>query len=216
MPSTMPRQWKWYSDASPLQEWACSISVRSGLNVNTQMTSIKGTGRTSLISAFGEGLKTAKGDRLIDVLEIVAYNVEALEPQPEMIIQATRELLPVLADIAADPRADAMLRGTAARVLAIFVPVLECAFSTLTSSRASDGIDIDELRGKILKGYRECLSRPTAVAGRGDLAEALRYLKPVGEACLIARKMLDDPVPGIAAKARKSLFIIEAQIADGE
>ncbi len=164
---------------------------------------------SSLISAFKDGLRTAHGDRLVDILGLIAYNIESLKRHPVMLIRAAQELLPPLIDLATDDHTNVMLRGTVARLLALIGPALERALHDRVAAACLSPDAVESLRALVLDGIGCCLRKPTAVAGRTAIARVLGDLRPADQARALVEPLLDDPVAGVACLARHSLAALD-------
>jgi hypothetical protein len=154
----------------------------------------------SFIDGFATGLSTAKGDRLIDVLGILRYNIESRRNQQEEILTAASDLLPALLEIIEDDDTDLGLRGATAEVLA--------AISVTMARSAGDShalpsllTSASRLRNLVLRGFEACLDRPTSIAGRVAIVDALAYFGAAHEVQTLIKKAKVDPLDSIRRKA---------------
>lgn len=118
----------------------------------------------ALIDSFKTGLRETKGDRLVDVLEIVRYCFEHMEDTDEQKRVFINRISPELIRITGDIQSDAMLRGIAG------VTLLEM-FTAL--GEMPEWEDRASLVTKVESGLRQCLAFPTAVRVRKRIEETL-------------------------------------------
>ncbi len=155
----------------------------------------------ALLHAFETGLRTARGDRRVDILWIVAYNVRMLAGEPATVIAAAQELLPVLVGIIADEGTDLGLRGAAAHTLAVFGSAIEHAAGKLDGPAADVMAALPDVKAALLEGYRLCFERPTPIAARKAVVDALNEMAlPEDGIRAVAQKVLADPSPAVRAR----------------
>jgi len=162
--------------------------------------------RERLLKSFVEGLRVARGDRLLDVLGILGHNLQALWEPSELPV--VKELLSSLVEILEDQQTDLALRGAIAETLSILGPVIDALI--LGGSLSASLPHLLELRGLVLSGYVTCFNKPTALLGRETLAGALRNFKPADDVLALLQKALTDPAASVRDKAAESLALISA------
>ncbi len=164
------------------------------------------TDQAALLRAFATGLKTARGDRLVDILWIVAYNVRALAEEPAAVLHAAGELLPVLVEIIRRDSTDLGLRGAAAMTLVAFGSAVERAAWEPGGSPADQLAAVAHLRSTLLEGFGLCFERPTPIAARKAVVDALNEMAlPEEDLQAVAQKVLADPAPAVRARLSRRL-----------
>jgi HEAT repeat protein len=154
----------------------------------------------SFMGGFAAGLASAKGDRLIDVLGILQYNIEKPHYQPDEILEAASGLLPALLEIVEDDQTDLGLRGAAAEVLAA-VGVVVAQAAADPDSLPSSSATASGLRPLVVRGWEGCLDRPTSIAGRRAIVDALAHFGATHDVQRLIRKAKADPTASIRRKA---------------
>lgn len=122
------------------------------------------------LSELYEGLQTAKGDRLVDVLQIWAYRVgkDFDRGDYDAILQYSVNVVPEIAAIIEKDETDVELRATAAETLVSFVIVLDAIIGAAGFPPART----EPIRNKALAGLLACFSRPVSLRAKSAIARA--------------------------------------------
>lgn len=148
------------------------------------------------MSDWAQGLRVAKGDRLVDVIRIWGFRI-SLEADPDRVLAYLSAVLPELLRLLDDPATDLGMRGAIAEALAAMSTALEAElriFRQRQDARLAQG---DRLRALILQGYGLCLEHSTALSGLVALARALPHLEPTPEVLALARRLGAHPAPSL-------------------
>ncbi len=142
----------------------------------------------TLLQAFIEGLHTAQGDRLVDVLGVVSYKLKQLADDPASALRYARGLLPVFQALIDQEETDLGLRGAVAEALCSLSLTLEAAARLAGGDKVS--LPLQSLQREVLAGFAACFEKPTSLRGRLAIAETVGRLEPTREVIDLARVML--------------------------
>lgn len=135
------------------------------------------------------GLDEARGDRLVDVIDLWGYRIENVYQSKEYdkVISYSTNVIPILIRKIKDKNTDIGLRATMAETLTSFGYVLD-----ELGYRHIDFEEIDsvrKLRRGVIKGFDFCLELPTAIFGVAAITESLNKLTPTEDVIILRQKL---------------------------
>jgi hypothetical protein len=148
------------------------------------------------MSDFTQGLRVAKGDRLVDVIRIWGFRI-TVEENPDLVIAYLAEVLPEFLRILEDGETDVGLRGVVAEALVASSLALEAEIRVLRNIQDSRLAQALELRATIIRGFHLCFDHITAISGLAAIAGALARLEVTPDVQALARRIIEDPSPSV-------------------
>lgn len=147
--------------------------------------------RTDLSELY-QGLRTAKGDRLIDVLRIWDYRVRKDFERRDYwrILRYSVNVAPEIAAIVENSETDVELRAVSAEILVNFILI----FDKIIDSGDIPPDQIEGARKKALAGLLACFSRPVSIRAKLGIAKAAKEFKETEEVKTLRLAVLNDQV----------------------
>ena len=123
---------------------------------------------------FIEGLRTAKGDRLVDIIGIWGFRIQqtALRKDYGLVADYTSKVVPELVRIFTNPDTDVALRGTIATTIISFGLVLDDL--VYKGEYKLNNVPVfQKLYREVIGAIDVCLEYPIAVSGKKAILESL-------------------------------------------
>ena len=139
-----------------------------------------------------QGLRIAKGDRLIDVLHIWDYRVRKDFDRGDYsrILQYSVNLAPEIVAIAENNETDVQLRAIAAGILVNFILILDKIIDSGDIAPAQ----MDIIRKKAVASLLLCFTHPISISGKLIIAKAAREFKETREVKSLRLAILNDEI----------------------
>jgi hypothetical protein len=121
-----------------------------------------------------EGLRVAKGDRLIEIIGIWGFRFQytALQKDYNRVADYASKVVPELVRLLTNPDADLGLRGTIAETLVCFGLTLDDVLYK-TGERPNNLRVLEGLREETMKAIDLCLDYPISIWGKIAIVESL-------------------------------------------
>jgi len=144
------------------------------------------------LSELYQGLRIAKGDRLIDVLHIWDYRVRKDFDRGDYsrILQYSVNLAPEIVAIAENNETDVQLRAIAAGILVNFILILDKIIDSGDIAPAQ----MDIIRKKAVASLLLCFTHPISISGKLIIAKAAREFKETREVKSLRLAILNDEI----------------------
>ena len=144
------------------------------------------------LSELYNGLRIAKGDRLIDVLHIWDYRVrkDFDRKDYERILRYSINVVPEIVAIAENNETDVQLRAIAAGILVNFILILDKIINSGDIAPAQ----MDIIRKKAVASLLLCFTHPISISGKLIIAKAAREFKETREVKSLRLAILNDEI----------------------
>ncbi len=142
------------------------------------------------LSELYKGLQIAKGDRLVDVLQIWDYRVrkDFDRGDCDRILRYSVDLLPEIVAIMEKDETDVELRATVAETLVSFILILDKIIDSADVPAAT----IEKIRNRAVTGLVTCLSRPVSIRAKSAISRAAIKFRETAEVKSLRAAILND------------------------